>query len=336
MGLTSRSGTSKNWAASVAKKWKISGVPAVQKQGSLLIRGIRLLEEGRGTGFRDEHSLVLPEQPFDRQLLGCSPLFKRSRKLYLEQGGSFLATLVSSPRSLSSPILLDKKIEYSPIEREMVWAATDPIESRSSDRLFLLRTYSSSLFHEQNHRLLWDLLPSAPSTRKGLRKFLNFAESLVIVLDMALGDELGPELASLFYLTGVTYDPGTSVAQELGPKAPRRKGSAKTRGYRNYLQAALHATYLNLELYDPEDIPKAIQALFPTLGEFAGRAASRASNLDRQFIQQTNLKWQKKHHEILLEKLRIPGRRILELSDDPMDCREQYLVAEKVFDLMEL
>ena len=97
----------------------------------------------------------------------------------------------------------------------MIWSAIDPIESRNPERLLHLRTYSTSLFHEQNHRILWKLLPPAPVEKNALRRYLNFAESLVITLDMALGDELGAKLAPLFYLTGVTYDPGTTVREEL-------------------------------------------------------------------------------------------------------------------------
>src|SRR4051812_38174993 len=89
----------------------------------------------------------LPEQPFDSLLLDLSSLFRRSRTLYLDQGGQFLSTLVSTPRNLSSTLLLDQLIEYSPIERELIWTATDPKESKNLQRLLTLRTYSSSLFH---------------------------------------------------------------------------------------------------------------------------------------------------------------------------------------------
>jgi hypothetical protein len=292
----------------------------------LLKRGICLLQESHATLKRDRLSLA--EQPFDLHLLNWSPFYRRSRKLYLDQGGSFLATLVSSPRTLSSSILLEQKIEYSPIEKEMIWLATDPIESKNLDRLLALRTYSSSLFHEQSHRILWKLLPSCPSPQdqEGLRRFLNFTESLVIVLDMALADELGPELASLFYLTGVTYDPGSTVRLEL----PKR------RDYRNYLQAVLHATYLNLEFYEREEISRAIRALFPTLRSFAERAAVRSGNLDRIFIQRTNPLWQKRNKKVITQKLFQPHQPGLSLSSDAMENYSQYLFAEKWFDRMGL
>jgi len=300
-----------------------------------LKKGIRILSDTQEARAPSRESL--PEQPFDLQLLNCSPLYRRSRKLYLDQGGAFLPTLVSSPRTLSSSILLEQKIEYSPIERELIWLATDKIESKRPSQLLVLRTYCSSLYHEQNHRILWKLLPSAPKDKIALRRYLNFVESLVIILDMALGDELGECLASLFYLTGVIYDPGTSVRSELKNR----------REYRNYLQAALHSTYLILELFEPRDLPKVMQALFPNLGEIAKRAAIRSSNLDEAFIYRTNVLWQRRHRETIVQALcQKPASQrglenalvapTLQLSGDPMDNRQQYLIAEKLFDVFDL
>jgi hypothetical protein len=312
------------WAVTITKDWKIGRSPRLKRQGEILARGIRLLEEARS--YFANSSYTLHEQPFDAHLLSCSPLFLKSRKLYIEEGGNYFPTLVSSSRTLSSPRLLDQTIEYSPIERELIWLATDRLESKSSARILELRTFASSLFHEQNHRILWRLLPSAPANRTGLRRYLNFAESLVIVTDMALGDQLGPELASLFYLTGVTYDPGTTVFREMKTR----------RAYRNYLQAALHSTYLNLELFDPDSIPKAIERLFPELKSFASRAAVRSGNLDPAFVESTNLAWQRKHQKMLMTRLCSSDKSVLELPEDPLDHRQQYLIAEKWFDLMGL
>ncbi len=263
---------------------------------------------------------ALPEQPFDAHLLALSPLYRRSRAIYLREGGGFRATLASSPRTLSSPILLDPLIEYSPIERELVWLATDPIESKT-DQLLSLRTYSTSLFHEQSHRILWRMLPPPPSSRDGLRRYLNFVESLVVVIDMALGDELGPRRAEPFYLSGVTYDPGTSV----------RFGLSR-RTYRNYLQTALHATYLSLEGYESQNIVRALGHS----GELAFRATQRACNLDSQFIERTNPIWQRRHESLVRSKLRGLKGSPLNLPNDPMDSRIQYLFAERWFEVFGL
>lgn len=265
----------------------------------------------------------LREQPFDCHLLIISKIYRKSREVYLKSGGKFFATLLSSPRSLSSPILLESKIEYSPIEREYIWAATDPLERKNWDALLRLRSFCTSVYHEQNHRVLWKHLPPCPRRPAQVRRYLNFAESLVIALDTALGDELG-ELGPDFHLTGVTYDPGSEV---------RRMGLSR-REYRNYLQAILHATYLNLELYSERDIVRVVRALFPNLGKLAERAALRSSNLDRSFIQRTNYFWQKKHYKGVVRTLSGPNPLIL--SDNPIDNRLQYLFAEKWFEFFGL
>lgn len=312
------------WARSLKKSWKQADVPPLEKQGILLRKGIRLLN--KVSNELPSIPFALLGHPFDRHLLDCNSLYRQSRKLYLDKGGRFESALVSSPRTLSSPTLLDLVIEYSPVEGELVWSATDPLESKHPERLLALRTYITNLFHEQNHRILWHLLPSAPASPGGLRRYLNFAESLVIIADMALGDQMGRELSVLFYLVGVTYDPGTTVYEELRSR----------REYRNYLQAALHATYLHLELYSPSEIPQAISALYPMLGSFAERAAIRSGHLDEAFIHKTNVQWQKKHRKLLIEKLCVGDRGTLELPEDPMDNREQYLLGEKWFDLLGL
>lgn len=263
---------------------------------------------------------MLDEQPFDRELLSLSPLFRRSREEYLRGGGVFRPSLASSPRTLSSPILLTPRIEYSPIESELFWSALDPARRRNSDDLLLLRTFTSSLFHEQSHRILWRLLPPPLRDAASLRRYLNFVESLVVVLDMALGDELGPAVAAVFYLGGAIYDPGTRV-KELG---------LSQREYRNYLQAALHATYLCLEQYDLRRIPDAVAALFATMpAELVERAVARSLRLDRGFVERTNPRWQAIHRkQALLELSRIKGKHWAP-PKDPMDNREQYLWGEK-------
>jgi hypothetical protein len=267
----------------------------------------------------------MAEQPFDSLLLSVSPLYQKSRQLYLKANGTFRSLLVSSPRTLSSPTLLEPLIQYSPVETEMIWAATDPIERKNSHHLLTLRTYVGSLYHEQNHRSLWKILPPPPKDAVGIRRYLNFAESLVISSDMALGDELGPKLARQLYLTGTIYDPGTNI---------RQLGLSK-REYRNYLQATTHATYLNLEFYDPEQIGQGIAALFPTLGELSKRASQRSGNLDRAFVWKTNPAWQKKHRDKVARALSSHQEEFI-LPEDPMDNRLQYLLAEKWFEALGL
>lgn len=264
-------------------------------------------------------------QPFDTHLLHLSSLYRTSRRLYLKNNGQFLPSLVSSPRTLSSASLLRNLIEYSPIENELIWAAKNPSQSRQPKYLLTLRSYISNLFHEQNHRILWTFLPPPSKKTKTLHRYLNFVESLVIILDMALGDELGPKLAPLFHLCGAAYDPGTKIKQQLETR----------RTYRNYLQAALYGTYLNLEMYDEADIIKIIQALFPSLGDLALRAVQRSVRLDREFVQKTNPIWQSLHSKEVLQTFCSQinqGNAQLELPEDPFNNYLIYLWTEKWLD----
>jgi hypothetical protein len=234
---------------------------------------------------------------------------------------------------LSSTILLEQMIEYSPIERELVWSFTDPIERRNFRHLLTLRSYLGSLFHEQNHRILWRYLPplarSVGKEGELTRRYLNFAEGLVIALDIALGDTLGERLAKQFYLVGINYDPGSETRSVL-------KGR---RLYRNYLQAALYATYLKLEHYEPRDISRIVEAKFPSLGPYANRVAQRTDRLSLSFVMNTNPRWQKQYRaqatEILSAKPASRERYLAEplaLPEDPADDRLIYLIGERVFE----
>ena len=246
-------------------------------------------------------------------------------------------------------MLLEQTIEYSPIERELIWSATDPIESKSVhlERLFETRAYTTSLFHETNHRILWKFLPPPPplgKTGSAVSRYLNFVESLVVTLDMALGDELGPELSQVLYLAGVTYDPGTDL---------RRQPIAR-RTYRNYLHTCLYATYLRLELYESVDIEKAVTHLYGAaldgpasntpshltrnLTGLTKRAIARAERLDEAFVRITNLDWQEKNLSQVVKTLsqRSPksSPEPLLLAESALDNRLAYLWAEKWFEKM--
>lgn len=279
---------------------------------------------------RAPHRLALPGQPFDSFYLAASPLYRRSRELARAAKVEFAPRLVTSPRSLSSSILLENRMEYTPSEEELVWSACDPAQSKDEAHLMRLITYSTSVFHEQTHRLLWKWLPPPEATDADtLRRYLNFVEAIVIGVDMALGDGLAPELASLGYLSGVVYDPGSYA----------RAGARGLRGrdYRNYLQAAIRATYLALEGYSNELIRENASALAPGLDPAHVRhAVDRALRLDVLFIQLTNPDWQRKNLRSIraffsprIRKAKAGAR--LAISDDPGDFLQPYVEVEKVF-----
>lgn len=276
---------------------------------------------------------VLPGQAFDAFYLAESPLFRRSRALYLKHGGTFEARLSSSPRSLSSSILLENRIQYSPTEDELLWIASDPDEKKNDEGLLRVISYSTSVFHEQSHRILWKILPLPHDlSAAGLRRYLNFIEAVVVGIDMALGDELEPEFAALGYLSGTLYDPGT-YARFLSKRERR-----------NYLHVAIRTTYLALEPYDSSRVHKALSAWLPlwipSLVKEAGlHAVKRALRLDDAFIEVTNVAWQKKHlvgfQKFLAGKARGKGGMNSErftISEDGESWIDPYLVVEKVFD----
>jgi hypothetical protein len=277
---------------------------------------------------RKPNPLALAGQPFDSFYLEQSPLFRRSRARFIDQDGKFESRFVTSPRSLSSAILLENRIQYSPTEDELLWQATDPAERTNDEGLLRLVGYSTSLFHEQSHRILWEILPPpADRSEAGLSRYLNFVESIVVGIDMALGDELGPKLSSLGYLTGTLYDPGSYA----------KFRNARER--RNYLHVAIRSTYLALELHEKKDVRRALRGWaphwMPTLPrEVLDHAVERALRLDSAFIRITNLLWQEKHLRNVGRFFGKPARGMptgLVLSRDPEEWIGAYLAVETVF-----
>jgi hypothetical protein len=136
---------------------------------------------------------------------------------------------------------------------------------------------------------------------------------------MALGDELGSSVAPFFHLCGVIYDPGTEIKKDCLTK----------RSYRNFLHAATYATFLNLELYSPEDIKKIVHSLYSNLTPFADRAVERSLKLDRQFVERTNPIWQNRHSHVVFEKLKNKDQPSFQIARSPLDNLNPYLWTEK-------
>lgn len=286
------------------------------------------------------NALIVSEQPFDPLLLSLSPLYRLNRNLFLKHGGTFHPQLLSSQRTLSSDILLDNVIPYSPLASELLY---------NPSRAYELRSWITTLFHETSHRLLWHWLPPAPIEKGAHRRFLNLVESLVITLDMALGDELGEHASSAFYLLGCTYDPGTSIRQEIFEQEHLSQ-ERKSRLYLNVLHAACFATYLHLEGYNRKQVLKATQHLYARpiqliapYSDLLDRAVARALRIDKGFVQKTNPIWQAKnlkHTQKKLKKIRYPktqglalglSQTPLTLPSDPLHhehLRLFYLVTE--------
>lgn len=272
--------------------------------------------------------LVLTEYPFDEQLLSLSRLYRQSRKHYLAVGGSFAPRVCSTMRSLSAHDLFKDQIDYSPLLSEVLWFKDHAQEVYDPEVLMdAFMAYNQiSLFHEQNHRVLWKLLPPAPKEQKDFCRYLNFAESLVITLDLALGDEIGKSLSPRFERLKAIYQPG-------GEDKWFKKSSKE---YRQYLLTLLYTTYLVLELTHPEDIPKAVHYVFPKQTAMNKDAIKRGMDLSELFTLNTNRQWQQRFWKQAQESLARLHRKnpedVLYLPEDPLDFEEEFVIANRVLD----
>ncbi|RYZ82224.1 MAG: hypothetical protein EOP04_22465, partial [Proteobacteria bacterium] len=228
----------------------------------------------------------LREYPFDLQLLSSSRLYRESRKLYLSVGGTYGQKICSTMRSLSAQDLFKDEIDFTPSMSEMVWFKDHVHEVSGPDHELeaLGRFNEISLYHEQNHRVLWRLLPPAPAEERDLCRYLNFAESLVVTLDLALGDELGKKVSNTFERMKVIYRPG----------GEDKWFNESKQVYRKYLLALLSTTYFALELINPEDILKAVDFVLPGQKKMNKDAVRRGLELSELFSRVTNPMWQER------------------------------------------
>lgn len=241
-------------------------------------------------------SMQLAEYPFDLQLLSASRLYRLSRQLYLSLQGQYKAKMCSTIRSLSSQDLFRDEIEYSPVASELTWFMDHSHEVLDPEFsvLAMLHFNEISLFHEQNHRILWRLLPPPPTDQRNFYRYLNFAESLVVTLDLAFGDELGKKNSATFERLKMIYRPG-------GLDSWSEKSRQE---YRQYLLALTAATYFLLEWMNSEDILKAVDYVLPGQKKINSQAVRRSLELSELFTRVTNPEWQKRYGEQALVKLR--------------------------------
>lgn len=271
--------------------------------------------------------LHVQELPFDLQLLNSSAVYKKSRMLYLKNGGKFSAKVCSTMRGLVSQDLFNNDIEYTPAESQLRWLADygHQIGDAHDAISALLQFTEISIFHEQNHRIIWRMLPKVPTDKEYICKYLNFAESLVVTLDMALGDELQKKLSHTFENLKVIYHP--SGNDGLDQKSKKE--------YRQYLLAILTTTYYALELLHHDDILSAVNYVLPNQKSINSKAFKRAIQLSEQFTQVTNPEWQNIYWKIGAQRLKKiqknSKQNILQLPSDPLDLDSEFLIAEKIF-----
>lgn len=272
--------------------------------------------------------LILNEYPFDLQLLNLSRLYRRSRQSFLAIGGRYSPKVCSTMRSLSTQNLFENNIDYTPSFSELMWFKDyHPVLPDPVAELQALKGFSDiSMYHEQNHRIIWQLLPPAPMEQHDLRRYLNFAESLVVTLDLALGDEVGHELSLVLERLCLLYRPG----EKNNPYKKSKKN------YHNYLLAIFCATYYALERVVSGDILKAVNYIFPDQREMNKRAVQRSLELSEQFTEVTNPQWQQLYWQSAAAQLqkihKHTVRDTLYLPEDPLDLHEEFFYVRQVFD----
>lgn len=272
--------------------------------------------------------LTLAEYPFDGQLLSASNLYRTSRQLYLAVDGTFSPKVCSTLRSLRTQDLFRDQIDFTPSFTELLWFKdhfsflVDPEEEMRA----LSRFNEVSLFHEQNHRIIWRILPPPPTEKRDVCRYLNFAESLVVALDLALGDELGKETSAAFERLKIIYRAGGVDSWS----------DQSSENYRPYLLAVVCATYYLLELIEPNDILDAVDYIFPGQKKLNRAAVRRSLELSELFTKNTNPQWQNLYWQQAYKKLHQlhKGAKAdrLHLPKDPLDLEDQFEWALKVFD----
>lgn len=272
--------------------------------------------------------LHLAEYPFDLQLLNSSRLYRESRQLYYAIGGTFSPTICSTLRGLSAQDLFKDEIAFSPSWSEILWfkdfyhEATDPLLEIESLALF----NGIALFHEQNHRIIWRLLPPSASGQQEVCRYLNFAESLVVSLDLALGDEIGEKQSQIFERMKVIYRAGKNSKWLKKSKAH----------YRQYLLALTVATYYILEMVHEEDILNALNYVLPHQKESNKDAVPRSLEISELFTRITNPLWQERYWQKAEANLQIMHAKSSQkphfFPEDPLELGPELAIANRVFD----
>lgn len=277
------------------------------------------------------NSLRLYEYPFDLQLLSQSKLYQKSRAQYLALGGRFSARVSSTMRSLSTQDIFIHEIDYSPIEKELLWFTEYNYllteAEVKTEYLALTRFNDISIFHEQNHRIVWPLLPPAPQNKRDLCRYLNFAESLVVMLDLALADEIGLKHSKIFNRMNLIHRPAVKLTKTIQSQ----------KEYRRYLLAIFCATYLILEFIHKDDLLKALNYILPEQKSINKTALKRSLELNDNFTKVTNPQWQQmywKKARMQLNKIHLKKREhCLILPNNPLDLEVEFTIVGRVLNI---
>ncbi len=265
-------------------------------------------------------SLELDEYPFDGALLAHSRLYRHSRSAYLKLGGRYARRNQSTMRALNEADLFDNEISYAPVASELAWLQANHRFMTTRQLVAELEAVeyfnTISVFHEQNHRVVWRLLPPPPTDQLGVSRYLNLAESVVVMLDVAVADEVG-QLARACQRVSVLY---RGHMPYPGVRSARRR--------RRYLLSVFYATYCILERIDRSDVIKAVNYVMPGPTVLNRAAVRCAREMNPDFETRTNPQWHARQWEVALARLKAlhrHSRPALQLPQDPLDFRPNHL-----------
>ena len=146
------------------------------------------------------------------------------------------------------------------------------------------------------------------------------------MLDLALADQVGEKLSPAFERMKVIYRSGRVS----------KKWSASKSKYREYLVACQCATYLILELVNPDDVLPAINFVLPGQKAMNRDAVARAFDISELFTRITNPQWQERYWQAARTKLAKMHRGIqdpaLVLPKDPLALDEEFEIVRYVLD----
>ena len=291
-------------------------------KASNLNQGIRIIYKDYDK--LKQHPLEVNNQIFDRFMLYSYPLYLKSRQLALGFDCEFQHIHSDISFQLIENTLLTNRIQIVPLENECRWTAFDPQFKNSLHILHVLYNISS-VFHEQNHRVLWSLLPKCAPGGRALKNYLNFAESLTMTLDYALAHTIQPKMAWFLQLTGVSYR-----------GAQFRKHSKDKKNYPTFLVSFCIGQLMYFDFCKKREVKKFLYEKFQVKNEIISDAVDMAFTIESEFNTETNRQWQIKYKKDCEKFLVRKSKNTLNLTNIENSFDELKKIIEKILKTYEI
>lgn len=309
-------------ATSFEKKYDPKTDLSHKTKASNMNQGIRIVYKNYDK--LKEHPLEVKNQIFDRFMLYSYPLYLKSRQLAIENDCKFEHIHSDIAFQLIENTLLTKRIQIVPLENECRWAAFD-LQYKNSLHIMHVLHNISSVFHEQNHRILWSLLPKCSQGGRALKNYLNFAESMTMTLDYALAHKIQPKMAWFLQLIGVSYR-----------GAHFRKHSNDKKNYSDFLVAFCIGQLMYFDFYKKRDVKKFLKEKFPNQADIISDAVDMAFTIESEFNTETNHQWQMKYKKDCEKFLVRKSKNTLNLSNIEKSFDELKIIIEKILKTYEI